>query len=306
MYGMLLESIQHYLKEIYGEEVWNTIRALAGVENRVFITHHRYSDDLFIKLANGAAEVVGKEKGLKKKDFMKFFGNCFVKFFSNYGYDQIVRVTGRTLGDFLNSIDNIHEHMRFGYPKMESPSFYCEEETSTGLTLNYLSKRKGFKYYVIGQIEQVVREFFPMEIKITIIGQQQTSINLHVIYRLEFDNQSSKPFIPKALSTSSKTIPKCISLENFFNVFPFSFVISQDMKLSMAGSYILTTLGDDVIGSNVCDVFALRRPKMEFSWDNVSNIRHLIKLMRAFFPEVFVSTTSQMSQHHDTLAKKKQ
>lgn len=270
MYGMLLESIQHYLKEIYGEEVWNKIRALAGVENRVFVTHHRYSDELFHKIADSAAEVVGKQNEWKKKDFMKFFGNCFVKFFSNYGYDRIVRVTGRSLGAFLNSIDNIHEQMRFGYPKMESPSFYCEDETSSGLSLHYLSKRKGFKYYVIGQIEQVVREFFPMEIEITVIGHQQTPHDSHVIYRLNFDNQSSKPFIPKLLSPPGNSIPKWLSVENFFEIFPFGFVISRDMRISMAGSYILTLLGDSVLGSNVCDVFALRRPKVEFTWENVS------------------------------------
>ncbi|KAK3701092.1 hypothetical protein QZH41_004872 [Actinostola sp. cb2023] len=264
----LAERIQHYVKDIYGEEVWRQIRALAGVENRVFVTHQCYSDDLFLELAEGAAGVIGKEKGLETKDFMKYFGTLFVKFFSNYGYDRIIRVTGRNLTDFLNGIDNIHEHMRFGYPKMQSPSFYCEDETSTGITLHYVSKRQGFKYYVIGQIEQIAQEFFSKEIEISIIGEQATSRGSHVIYRLLFDNQATSPISPGQLSLPCKTLQNTLPLKTFFDVFPFSMVILEDMTMGMAGSCLLTTLGSEVLGQKVTEVFSLRRPKTEFSWEN--------------------------------------
>jgi len=272
MYGMLLESIQHFLQEMYGEETWTKIRTLAGVENRNFITHQRYSDNLFLKLAEGASKVVGKDhdQHLGIKDFMKAFGTFFVKFFSNYGYDQIIKVTGRTFAAFLNSIDTIHEHMRFGYPKMESPSFYCDDETSTGLTLHYISKRFGFKFYVIGQIEQIAQEFYSIDIQTEIIGEQLTSKRFHIIYRLEFNNEASKPSNPEKMLGRAADNRKPMRLATFFEIFPFSFVISQDMKISLAGSCLISTLGEDVLGQSVDDVFSLRRPRTEFTWEQVS------------------------------------
>lgn len=54
-----------------------------------------------------------------------------------YGYDRILRVLGRHLRDFLNGLDNLHEYLRFSYPKLKPPSFFCEDETSEGLTLHY-------------------------------------------------------------------------------------------------------------------------------------------------------------------------
>ena len=85
-------------------------------------------------------------------DFMRFFGHCFVEYFTYYGYDKIIRVAGRHFLDFLKGIDNLHETMRFSYPRMLSPSFYVEKEDKHGCLLHYRSKRTGFTHYVIGQL----------------------------------------------------------------------------------------------------------------------------------------------------------
>lgn len=50
-----------------------------------------------------------------------------------------MRVLGRTFPQFLNGLDNLHEYLRFSFPKLKPPSFYCEHESRTGLTLHYRS-----------------------------------------------------------------------------------------------------------------------------------------------------------------------
>ena len=69
--------------------------------------------------------------------YMQFFGECFVKFFTNYGYDKILRVAGRQFRDFLLSIDQLHDSTRFSFPKMKSPLFHVTEEDENGAVLNY-------------------------------------------------------------------------------------------------------------------------------------------------------------------------
>jgi guanylate cyclase len=68
---------------------------------------------------------------------MQFFGECFVKFFTNYGYDKILRVAGRYFRDFLLSIDQLHDSTRFSFPKMKSPLFHVTEEDENGAVLHY-------------------------------------------------------------------------------------------------------------------------------------------------------------------------
>jgi guanylate cyclase len=83
-------------------------------------------------------------------------GSEFVNFVSQYGYDRVLKVLGRHMRDFLNGLDNLHEYMRFSYPKLKPPSFFVEKEDANGLILHYRSKRKGYLYYVKGQLRQVM------------------------------------------------------------------------------------------------------------------------------------------------------
>lgn len=76
--------------------------------------------------------------------FMNFFGKCFVRFFTNFGYDKMLKATGRYFCDFLQSVDNIHLQMRFTYPKMKSPSMQLTETDENGAVLVYRSGRSGF------------------------------------------------------------------------------------------------------------------------------------------------------------------
>ena len=264
---MLLESVEHFLKEKYGEKAWSLIRLRAGVKNHVFVTHECYPDHLMLDLARAAAEVTGKQTKMTAEDFIQFFGICFVKFFSNYGYDRIIRVSGRHFRDFLSGIDNLHEHMRFAYPKILSPTFYCTEETSSGLLLHYKSKRCGFLRYVIGQITEVARTFYGIALQVKVLESLSTETGCHIIYRLNFDNSACKPVTPDALSVRKNPDLHC---QTFFNIMPFSFIVSPDMKIVMTGTALLSTLGNVLIGNRVDAVFSLRRPKREFSWENVS------------------------------------
>lgn len=68
--------------------------------------------------------------------------------------------------DFLNGLDNLHEYMRYTYPRMRPPSFYVEKESAHGLTLHYRSRRRGYVHYVIGQISEVVSNLkFPIVLR---------------------------------------------------------------------------------------------------------------------------------------------
>ena len=121
--------------------------------------------------------------------YLEFFGECFVRYFSHYGYDKIVRVSGRHYRDFLRGIDNLHETMRFSFPKMSTPSFYVTDEHENGCYLHYRSHRKGFTYYVIGQLKQCALKFYKIIVNIQVIQEKETNSNVHVIYNLQFDNK---------------------------------------------------------------------------------------------------------------------
>lgn len=271
-----MESVEHFLKENYGENNWNLIRLRAGVKNHVFVTHERYPDHLMLDIASAAVDVLGKQTKMTSDDFIQFFGTCFVKFFSNYGYDRFIQVSGRHFRDFLSGIDNLHEHMRFAYPKLMSPSFFCSEETSTGLLLHYKSKRRGFLRYVMGQVMEVASMFYSIVVQMTVLKNSSTDKGCHVVYQLNFDNSAFKPPSPDALSIQQN---RDLSCEAFFHIMPFSFLVTPDMKIYMTGEALSSTLGSVLIGNRIDAVFTLRRPRREFSWENIKSWNVICELV---------------------------
>lgn len=85
--------------------------------------------------------------------FMRYFGRCFVRFFSNLGYDAPIRATSRYFCEFLKNMDNLHLQMRFAYPKMKSPSMYMSHVDRNGCVLVYRSTRTGFTHYFMGELK---------------------------------------------------------------------------------------------------------------------------------------------------------
>lgn len=199
MYGMLLESVQFFIKENYGNDNWNMILEHGGIKNMVFSPHKLYKDEIMLNLAKSCSVVL---KDRSTEEYLNFFGQCFVKFFSHYGYDKILRVSGRHYRDFLNGIDNLHEMMRFSYPHLQSPSFLVESEDCEGCILLYRSKRKGFLHYVIGQLKECGKVLYNIDVDIITLYNNVTDNGCFVTFRLNFDNS---PFVAKSnFSTSSQ------------------------------------------------------------------------------------------------------
>lgn len=262
MYGLLIESAIDCLKKKYGEEVWQEIRTRTNITQVTFATHERYSENLIPIIARAAAEVTGE----KANDIMDGFGVSFVSFVGQYGYDRILKVLGRHLRDFLNGLDNLHEYLRFSYPKLSPPSFFCENETRSGLTLHYRSKRKGYLHYVKGQIRQVAQIFYKTKIDVDVVREVATETMSHVVFQLYFDNTAFRD-TNKVPDCYSQILP--MNTDVFFELFPFHIVFNNMMVIRRVGNGMSAVL-PDVTGQKVTDVFCLIRPLVKFSCESVS------------------------------------
>jgi len=137
MYGILLESVQQLIRERYGDEAWRRVLVEAGLSpHSVFEVHRGYPDDVLPTIADACSAVLF-DGNRSADEFLAEFGRCFVGYTSRLGYAPVMRATGRHFRDFLAGIDNLHETMRFSYPRMVSPSFYVSTEDARGCNLHY-------------------------------------------------------------------------------------------------------------------------------------------------------------------------
>ena len=269
MYGLLLDSVRFYIKQRYGDAAWENICNNCNLSSSLFTSQNFFSDDVIPRLACACAATL--PCGLSADSYMELFGKAFVEFTSRCGYSNMLKVYGRSFRDFLDGIDSLHEHLRFGFPKLQSPSFECEEETCDGLTLHYRSRRYGFKYYVIGQVKDVATRYFNMNVNVKVLNEgDETSDSRgqrsHVVYRVIFDNTIFMPVQSEQRFLRQK---QQLPLDLVFKISPFSFLIDNNMRIFRAAKDINQYFGENMTGKDLLQVFIVRRPPIQLSWEQV-------------------------------------
>ncbi|XP_054719005.1 soluble guanylate cyclase 88E-like [Uloborus diversus] len=263
MYGLILENLSQYIISVYGEEKWEEIRKLANVTKGGFTTRQVYNDSMIPKLTGSACQVLG----IPEKEFLEGMGVYFVSFVGHYGYDRVLSVLGRHMRDFLNGLDNLHEYLKFSYPRMKAPSFFCERETSTGLTLHYRSTRRGFLWYTIGQIKEVGRHFYDTAVDVHVLSHESSVAAIHVIMQLSFDNRA---FQLEQNRTASRVDRLMLPIKAFLflEIFPFCLVFDSGLNIKTIGKS-LRAIMPDIAGRKLSEVFSLTRPLIECTWEAI-------------------------------------
>ncbi|GFS20173.1 soluble guanylate cyclase 88E [Elysia marginata] len=200
---------------------------------------------------------------------MDSFGVEFVDFVGQFGYDRILKVLGRHMRDFLNGLDNLHEYLRFSYPKLKPPSFFVNDETKNGLTLIYRSKRRGYLHYVKGQIRQVGKVFYKTRVDIFVVANDfnPETGTTHVKFRLLFDNKAFRDLASQVVDDIVDSIP--LRPELLFDLFPFHIVFSRKLDIRSLGPGLKAVL-PTAVGQNLAEIFTLERPLTSFTWEDVS------------------------------------
>ncbi|CAF0750645.1 unnamed protein product [Adineta ricciae] len=262
MYGLLLQSAIEIIRAKYGQETWEQIKTMLHLDLNSFSAFQQYGETLFVRITKILSETKNEPIG----DLMNTFGLEFVSYISNYGYDRVLRILGHNMRDFLNGLDNLHEYMRYTYPRMRPPSFYVEKETAHGLTLHYRSRRRGFVHYVIGQITEVGRRFYDTDVEIEIISQREEFDVTHVVFELKFENTA---YVKQATADKDSTeLDLTIDCHIFFELFPFHMVISETLEIISAGDS-LTQLFPNIVGELIRDIFNLVRPIITLNWSQI-------------------------------------
>ncbi|CAF1174863.1 unnamed protein product [Adineta ricciae] len=273
IYGILLESCRDGVCETYGPATWKRIVQDLNFEHESFTTLGRYEANIIERVAECLAEVL--HEGTPDL-YMQFFGECFVRFFTNYGYDKILRVAGRHFRDFLLSIDQLHDSNRFSFPKMKSPLFHVTDEDENGAVLHYKSKRRGFQRYIIGQLKECAARFFKEEISIRIQDDVSSNEYTHIVFRVDFHNYQMKTIGKRFIQ--NPTLPDVTSA-TFFKVFPFAIILDPQMRIFHIGDSVKNVFPPktQLIGRHLDDVFCLLRPDILLEWNRVLSYgRHIV------------------------------
>ena len=63
------------------------------------------------------------------EEFWEGMGSYFVQLTENLGFFNLIQHLGRELRDFFLNLDNLHDYLKFKFPRLKPPSFFVEDET---------------------------------------------------------------------------------------------------------------------------------------------------------------------------------
>ena len=186
MYGLVNRAIQQMVCTNHGEEVWERIKGKADLADLDFFsTYQAYPDDVTHRLVAAASE----ELKLTASEIMQAFGEYWITFTANEGYEELLASTGGTLPEFLDQLDTMHARAGIAFPQLQPPSFRCQHAETNSMELEYRSKRQGLAPMVVGLLHGLGRRFR------TPVTVQQTASRDHGdsqdLFQIDYGAQTS-------------------------------------------------------------------------------------------------------------------
>merc|ERR1719219_3055341 len=207
---------------------------------------------------------------MKDEEFYEGMGVYFVALATELGYGLMLQSVGRRFRDFFVNLDNLHDYLKFTFQRMKAPSFFIADETPDGMVMEYRSKRRGFQYYVQGQVKEISKNFALEIKKLDIVLKKQEVVFDTVVntFEMKFENEGFKQMIAAKEARKDASMP--IRAATLFEMFPFCVLFNPEMNVTMLG-VALRMIIPKIIGEGLSSWFELVKPLVEFKWDVINS-----------------------------------
>lgn len=165
MYGLVNLAIEGLVKSNYDDETWVKICDEAGANaHDGFIGMDQYPDSVTYDLVAAAAKVLDTPA----EDLLEAFGSYWIEYTAKQGYGDLLDMSGDTLEEFLENLDELHARVMMTFSNLQPPSFQVEHVDDSTVTLHYLTERPGLAPMVRGLLKGLASRFdTTIEIELT-------------------------------------------------------------------------------------------------------------------------------------------
>lgn len=207
MYGWINGTLEEWVKQYYGKDIWDEVVASSQVEvpPEGFFRNVHYSDNGLYQLIRAVSVVLN----LECEELIFNVGRHFIHYLENHGYSRTLRCQGSNFREWLHNINEPHRILRYRFPNAMFPNLWCEKDTedTTGRTimLHYLSTRRDvFVPLFKGILTEAASYYFNFELNMTFVSDETLTDTgeYHAIFRVA--DVDHAPEMQKPLITERK------------------------------------------------------------------------------------------------------
>ncbi len=155
MYGLVNRGIQDLVIRTFGEDVWNRVKAKAGVDVAEFESLTTYPDDVTYRLVGALSETVN----MSAAALLRAYGKFWILYTAQEGYGDLMNLFGRDLRSCLVNLNTMHSRMGAMMPALKPPRFNCHLSDAGTIEVEYYSLRPGLAPMVLGLFEGLAEKF---------------------------------------------------------------------------------------------------------------------------------------------------
>jgi len=258
--------MSEYIKKSYGPGKWKQIQEKMEIKEENFGIADIFPEGQILKMGKTAMKLLE----MKDEEFYEGMGVYFVALATDLGYGLMLQSVGRRFRDFFVNLDNLHDYLKFTFQRMKAPSFFIADETPDGMLMEYRSKRRGFQYYVQGQVKEISKNFALEIKKLEIVLKKQEVVFDTVVntFEMKFENEGYKQMVAAKEARKDASMP--IRAATLFEMFPFCVLFNPEMNVTMLG-VALRMIIPKIIGEGLSSWFELVKPLVEFKWDVINS-----------------------------------
>ena len=155
MHGLINRSIECFLRDLYGHEVWASVASAAEFRSDSFEAVANYDDALTDLILAAASQKLGKPV----PDILEDIGTYLVSHQNRESLRRLLRFGGATFIEFLHSLDELHERAKLAVPDLDLPVLELCDHSQGGFTLFCGEGQTGFDHVLVGVLRAMADDY---------------------------------------------------------------------------------------------------------------------------------------------------
>mgnify|MGYP001764908786 CR=1 FL=1 len=155
MDALLLRSLQGYVRDTFGQPVWQAICRKALIKFETFEPMLRYDPGMADRVADCAAKVLGRSVDTVWEDM----GTYLVTNPGHEGVRRLLRFGGLGFADFLHSLEEAPGRARLALPGLELPELSLTELGPDLFELTCQSSVRGMPRVLVGMVRAMADDY---------------------------------------------------------------------------------------------------------------------------------------------------
>ncbi len=155
MHGLINRALQCFMRDTYGEAVWEEVASHAGLGLRDFEAMICYPDELTFRALDSACTLLNKPRDVLLEDL----GTYLVSHENLEPVRRILRFGGDSFHEFLHSLDELPDRVRLAVPDLRLPQIEVREHSPGALTLRCFGACPGFGHVLVGILQAMADDY---------------------------------------------------------------------------------------------------------------------------------------------------